>query len=489
MSLKGKIPPEVKIQAVEDYLAIRKGSTQIREELGIRLSTFQAWLRKYQMEGRSGLYPKKHVTSYPSSLKLAAVEDYMGGGGSLDAMCRKYGISSHAVLQQWITLYNQGHREFKTRRAREETDMAEKEKLSQEQKLQAVLYCLEHQLDYRRTSEQYKITYQQIYSWVKKYQGKGEAGLLDCRGKRRPPSEYGEAVNRLTRRRKVYEAIHTLHQEKGYEIASLCALSGIPRCSYYKWLHREESASEKENTLLLEEIIRLYSEVKGIYGYRRMTLNVNSRLQRNYNHKRIYRLMKSVHMQAVIRRKKKHYVMSEPRITAENVLNRAFTANRPNEKWLTDVTEFKLINGKKAYLSAILDLHDKSIVAYALGQSNNNQLVFDTFDRAVRANPSAHPLFHSDRGYQYTNRQFKAKLDGIHATQSMSRPGRCIDNGPMEGFWGILKSEMYYLRQFHTFEELKKAIDEYIDFYNTRRLQAKLKGLAPLAYRNQTLVA
>ena len=96
----------------------------------------------------------------------------------------------------------------------------------------------------------------------------------------------------------------------------------------------------------------------------------------------------------------------------------------------------------------------------ALGQSNNNQLVFDTFDRAVRANPSAHPLFHSDRGYQYTNRQFKAKLDGIHATQSMSRPGRCIDNGPMEGFWGILKSEMYYLQQFHTFEELKKAIDE-----------------------------
>lgn len=170
-------------------------------------------------------------------------------------------------------------------------------------------------------------------------------------------------------------------------------------------------------------------------------------------------------------------------------MNREFTADRPNEKWLTDVTEFKLQNGEKAYLSAILDLHDKSIVAYALGRSNNNQLVFDTFDAAVNANPGAHPLFHSDRGYQYTSRQFNAKLDGIHATQSMSRPGRCIDNGPMEGFWGILKSEMYYLQLFHTFEELEKAIDEYIVFYNTRRLQAKLKGLAPLAFRNQTLVA
>lgn len=133
MSLKGKTPPELKIQAVEAYQAIRKGSTEIIKELGIRRSTFQSWVRKYQMEGRSGLYPKKRFTSYPSSLKQAAVEDYLGGGGSLDAMCRKYGISSHAVLQQWITLYNQGHREFKTRRAQEESGMAEKKKLSYEE--------------------------------------------------------------------------------------------------------------------------------------------------------------------------------------------------------------------------------------------------------------------------------------------------------------------------------------------------------------------
>ena len=165
MSLKGKIPPELKIQAVEDYLAIRKGSTQIREELGIRLSTFQAWLRKYQTEGPAGLLPKKGFTSYPSSLKLAAVEDYLSGEGSLDAMCRKYGISSHAVLQQWITLYNQGHRDFKTRRAQEESGMAEKKKLSYEEKLQAVLYCIGHRLDYRQASEQYKITYQQPWDW------------------------------------------------------------------------------------------------------------------------------------------------------------------------------------------------------------------------------------------------------------------------------------------------------------------------------------
>ncbi len=194
-------------------------------------------------------------------------------------------------------------------------------------------------------------------------------------------------------------------------------------------------------------------------------------------------------MKSVIRKKRKNYIPSTPEITAENILNREFHADKPNQKWLTDVTEFKLTNGQKAYLSAILDLGDKSIVSYVLGRFNNNQLVFDTFDLAVAANPDAHPLFHSDRGFQYTNRLFKNKLETIGATQSMSRVSRCIDNGPMEGFWGIIKSEMYYLHTFHTFEELKQAIDEYMDFYNMRRLQKKLKGLTPIEYRNQALVA
>ena len=147
---------------------------------------------------------------------------------------------------------------------------------------------------------------------------------------------------------------------------------------------------------------------------------------------------------------------------------------------LTDVTEFKLTNGTKAYLSAIIDLYDNSIVSYVLGHSNNNKLVFDTFDLAIERNPNASPLFHSDRGFQYTSKAFKLKLDKVSAIQSMSRIGRCIDNGPIEGFWGIIKSEMYYL---------KLAIDNYIEFYNNRRFQKRLKGLSPIEYRTQTLVA
>lgn len=199
--------------------------------------------------------------------------------------------------------------------------------------------------------------------------------------------------------------------------------------------------------------------------------------------------MKSVKLAAVIRRKKKRYIQSSPQIIAENILNREFVADSPNEKWLTDVTEFKLTNGNKAYLSAILDLGDNSIISHVLGKSNNNKLVFDTLDKAIEANPTATPLFHSDRGFQYTSKTFKYKLNAINATQSMSRVGRCIDNGPMEAFWGTLKSEMYYLRKFSTFEELEQAIDEYIKFYNTKRLQKKLKGMTPIEYRSHTLTA
>ncbi|MDJ0305883.1 IS3 family transposase [Dehalobacter restrictus] len=298
-----------------------------------------------------------------------------------------------------------------------------------------------------------------------------------------------EAVSNRVRQEHKYLAIKELHEEEQYTIAELCNFADIARSSYYKWINRPESETDRRNTLILEEMIRLYTEVHGIYGYRRMTMNINRIMSQQYNHKRIYRLMKSVNIKSVIRKKRKNYIPSTPQITAENILNRNFHADKPNQKWLTDVTEFKLTNGLKAYLSAILDLGDRRIVSYVLGRSNNNQLVFETFDLAVAANPDAKPLFHSDRGFQYTNRQFKNKIDSVCGTQSMSRVSRCIDNGPMEGFWGIIKSEMYYLQKFHTYEELELAIDQYIDFYNTRRLQKKLKGLTPIEYRNQTLAA
>ena len=223
-----------------------------------------------------------------------------------------------------------------------------------------------------------------------------------------------------------------------------------------------------------------------------MTITVNRRHKTQFNKKRIRRLMQILHLKSVCRRKKYNYIKSTPEVTAENVLNREFYADAPNEKWLTDVTEFKYYVGvevRKVYLSAILDIFDRRIVSYKIGTSNNNQLVFDTFNEAVDDNPTAHPLFHSDRGFQYTSKIFKVKLDNQGMIQSMSRVGKCIDNGPMEAFWGTLKSEQYYLNKYYSIESLQQAIEEYIEFYNTQRLQAKLKGLSPMEYRSQALIA
>ena len=227
----------------------------------------------------------------------------------------------------------------------------------------------------------------------------------------------------------------------------------------------------------------MYEKVNGIYGYRRITMNLKRTLSKPINHKRVHRLMKIAGIQAVIRQKQKRYQPSTPQHVAENVLNRDFHADQPNEKWLTDVTEMKYGTSQKAYLSAILDLYDGSIVSYVFGPSNNNPLVFKTLDIALDTNPGATPLLHSDRGFQYTSPTFKRKLEKAEIVQSMSRVGRCIDNGPMEAFWGTLKCERYYLNKYSTYEELKKDIEEYIKFYNNERLQKRLNGLSPLEYR------
>ncbi len=221
-----------------------------------------------------------------------------------------------------------------------------------------------------------------------------------------------------------------------------------------------------------------------------MRMYINHFNNTNYSINYIRRLMKHLNIKSVIRRKRYNYIKTKPEQVGENILSRNFNASKPNEKWLTDVTEFKIIGqNQKLYLSAILDLYDKSIVAYKLNTSNNNQFVFDTFDMAIKLNPGAKPIFHSDRGYQYTSKTFKIKLDKQGMIQSMSRVGKCIDNGPMEAFWGTLKAEQYYLNKYYSMDELKREIKEYINFYNTKRLQENLKGLTPIEYRNQALIA
>lgn len=270
----------------------------------------------------------------------------------------------------------------------------------------------------------------------------------------------------------------------------MCQVLGIARVSYYKWLNRKETKVELENQELAELILEYDDKFDHILGYRRMTRWINKFNHKKYSKKRVKRIMDLLGIKSVIRRKKSKYIKSTAEVTTENILKRDFNANKPNEKWATDVTEFKIIGMKqKLYLSAIIDLYDRSIVSYIISYRNDNNLVFRTFEKAMEANPGATPLLHSDRGYQYTSKIFKKMLEDSEIIQSMSRVGRCIDNGPIEGFWGIIKAEMYYLKEFHTTEELKASIKKYIAFYNNKRPQGRYCDQTPIEVRTAALAA
>ena len=296
----------------------------------------------------------------------------------------------------------------------------------------------------------------------------------------------------LIRHEQVYLAIKTEHDEHCYPISALCKIGNVSRAAYYKWLHRELPNYEAENKRIADEIEKIHTESPD-KGYRRIRDDLERYHDIKVNDKRVLRICRKKGIKSTIKYANNGCTRqaANPQFIAENILNREFSADAPNQKWLTDVTEFKYYVAQevhKVYLSAILDLYDRRIVSYVIGDSNNNPLVFDTFDAAIAANPGATPLCHSDRGFQYTNRLFHAKLEAAGMTQSMSRVAKCIDNGPMEGFWGILKRERYYGKRFKDKDSLVSMIEEYIEYYNNRRLQRNLGVLTPIEKHNNYLM-
>lgn len=174
---------------------------------------------------------------------------------------------------------------------------------------------------------------------------------------------------------------------------------------------------------------------------------------------------------------------------APNLLERNFSTTAPNEKWVTDVTEFSLF-GQKLYLSPILDLHSSDIVSYTISDRPVLSMVIDMARQALAVLPrGAAPILHSDQGWQYQHKHYRKLLNDNGIIQSMSRKGNCLDNAVMENFFGILKSELLYLKEFDSIEQFKQELIEYLDYYNNRRIKAKLKGLPPAVHRKQALDA
>lgn len=273
-----------------------------------------------------------------------------------------------------------------------------------------------------------------------------------------------------------------------------CRILKVSRSAYYKWLRGDAGGRVRQNRFIAGKIEEIHNEDPS-KGYRRINDDLRRRHGIRVNDKRILRICRARGIRSTIKYASHGCTIKadNPQFIAENILDRDFTAEKPNEKWLTDVTEFKWYDENKdkhkIYLSAILDLFDRRIVSYVISDRNDIPLVFTTFDQAIAANPGASPLCHSDRGFQYTCRTFHAKLEAAGMTQSMSRVGKCIDNGPMEGFWGILKRERYYGRRFNSRKELTDMIESFIHYYNNGRYQRRFGVLTPMEKHEQYYLA
>ena len=273
----------------------------------------------------------------------------------------------------------------------------------------------------------------------------------------------------------------------GFRLDLLLEAARLPRSTYYYQLKQLDRLDKDKN--LKAEIQVIFTEHRGNYGYRRMTLELRNR---GYmvNHKRVQRLMNVLGLSARIRRKRKYSsYQGEIGKKADNLIQRQFEATKPMEKCYTDVTEFAIpASSQKLYLSPVLDGFNSEIIAYNLSTSPNLEQVEAMLNQAFSEDHYTNTILHSDQGWQYQHQYYHHFLEGKGIQPSMSRKGNSPDNGMMESFFGILKSEMFYgyEKTFHSLEQLEQAIVDYIDYYNNKRIKVKLKGLSPVQYRTKS---
>lgn len=270
-----------------------------------------------------------------------------------------------------------------------------------------------------------------------------------------------------------------------HKLNTLLLIAGLPRSTFFYQKKRQANDPYQEEK---EKISTIFHHHKGRYGYRRVTIALKKEGVK-INHKKVYKLMKLIGLSSPVRRKKYNSYKGMYGKVAPNVLNREFTATQPNQKWVTDVTEFS-IKGEKLYLSPIVDLFNREIISFSLARRPHMGMINTMLKKAFsKIKDTENPVLHSDQGWQYQMVGYQEQLKEKQLVQSMSRKGNCLDNAVVENFFGTLKSECFYLDSFNEISELESAIREYIHYYNHERISLRLKGLSPVEFRTRALQA
>jgi transposase InsO family protein len=263
-----------------------------------------------------------------------------------------------------------------------------------------------------------------------------------------------------------------------HPLERLLRAAKLSRSTFYYYLKAHDAPDPYAE--LKRRIGAVFARHKGRYGYRRITA-VLRQAGELVNHKTVQKLMQALGLKSLVRAKKYRSYRGQ----SHHVLARDFEAARPHEKWVTDVTEFK-VRGEKLYLSPVMDLYNGEIVAYETSRRPVFKLVGSMLKKALaRLRPTDRPILHSDQGWQYQQPNYRRMLAARSVTQSMSRKGNCLDNAAMESFFGTLKAEFFHLNRFESIDQLQVGIRQYIRYYNHDRIKLKLKGLSPVQYRAQ----
>lgn len=269
-----------------------------------------------------------------------------------------------------------------------------------------------------------------------------------------------------------------------YPLNSLLKLANISKSTFYFRLNKLLHSTDKYK-VEKELIKQIFTENKQRYGHRRITAVLRYQHGIVINHKTVSKLMKELNLKVPIKRVKYHSYMGTLGEIKDNILNRDFNANEPNQKWVTDVTMFKVLD-TKIYLSPILDLFNSEIISYTISKSPNIEFVQSMLNQALKINKNVKDLiFHSDLGWQYQMKEFQRTLTKHNIIQSMSNKGNCLDNSVMENFFGRLKTEFFYQEKFKSVEEFVDKLHEYIYYYNNIRIKERLNWQSPVQFRLQ----
>ncbi|WP_407692000.1 IS3 family transposase [Radiobacillus deserti] len=445
-----KFTQENKLNAVQRYLEGNESYHSIGESLGTSSSVIMNWVAQYNLHGLEGLL-KKSYASYSEQFKLKVLNYMIEHGTSPNETAAIFKISSPGMIRKWRILYEKGGVDALKPKKKGRTLMKKENKRDTQKQVPTdnSIEALKAEVKQLRMENEYPKKVEHLSS----KQGK---------------------ITKQDKAKIVYEL------RNDFSVKALITLADVPRSTYYYFVKQlDRPDKDAELKILIKEI---YYEHKGRYGYRRIR---DELVNRGYkvNHKKVQRIMKGLGLKSMVRMKKYRSYKGKVGKTAPNILDRNFKAEKPNEKWVTDITEFKLF-GEKLYLSPILDLFNGEIITYTIGSRPTYSLVSNMLEKSFeRLTDKDKLILHSDQGWHYQMRQYRHALKEQGITQSMSRKGNCYDNAVIENFFGIMKSEFLYLNEFDSIDHFKQELEEYMNYYNNKRIKTKLKGKSPVQFR------